>query len=138
MSVAMLIDVFFVVSGKMFVRGWMPQRNAVEAYSYCPLTNLWEEEDWMLRVLGSALPLNKFAIVCDENDMYMVELLEAFPVWDSQTMRFYLSINKLNNETLEWVRVCQILDKAESDFCKCSDIDIEVCFDALKDGVVVL
>jgi hypothetical protein len=76
MSVAMLIDVFFVVSGKMFVRGWMPQRNAVEAYSYCPLTNQWEEEDWMLRVLGSALPLNKFAIMCDENDMYMVEFAD--------------------------------------------------------------
>jgi hypothetical protein len=51
-----LIDAFFVFSGKLFVRGRMPQRNAVEAYSYCPLTNLWEQDDWMLRVLGSARP----------------------------------------------------------------------------------
>jgi hypothetical protein len=73
----------------MFVRGWMPQRNAVEAYSYCPLTNLWEEEDWMLRDLGSALPLNKFAIVRDENDMYMVEFVRF---WTRQKV---ISVNAL-------------------------------------------
>jgi hypothetical protein len=95
MPVAMLIDAFFVFSGKLFVRGRMPQRNAVEAYSYCPLTNLWEQDDWMLRVLGSARPRPFYnsAFVRDENAMYLVEFSDAF-----STEMLYLSVGKLKEK----------------------------------------
>jgi hypothetical protein len=74
MPVSMTIDVFFVVSGKLFVSGWLWQQNAQEAYSYCPLTNVWEEENWMLRVLEpiQRFTSNTFATSGDENDIYMV------------------------------------------------------------------
>lgn len=141
MPVSMTIDVFFVVSGKLFVRGWLRERNAVEAYSYCPLTNVWEEDNWLLRVLEPVprLTSNKFAVPGDEKGIYMVEMSEPFAVWGSMTERLYLSISRLDNETLEWVRVYQILDKAQSDFCECPDIlTRQVPFHGLKDGVVVL
>jgi hypothetical protein len=50
-----------------------------------PITNVREEKYWMLRVLESSWShtLNKFSIMGDENDIYMVELSQAFSIWGS-------------------------------------------------------
>eukprot|EP01018_Ginkgo_biloba_P036267 Gb_30737 [translate_table: standard] len=147
MPVAVPVDAFFVLAGKMFVRGWIREGNLSRAFSYSPVSNVWEEEDWMLRSLRSVRPmtLNKFAVTGeknnppgDKNNLYMVEMEEIRVMVDDETEPVNLCISKLDFKTLEWVRFCSIVDMPTPYNCECPFGDRQVRFYGLKDRVLIV
>ncbi|GLJ48383.1 hypothetical protein SUGI_1021430 [Cryptomeria japonica] len=140
MPVSMVIDIFFVYLGKLFVRGWVRDGGAkdpLKYFSYCPVKNAWQKDSWLRKALKKFPPmtLNKFAVTKD-NEIYMVEQSPDVPRVTKRKPSF-LIVSNLDKHSLKWKRVYGMLDSEVPRHCKCA-VDKEVRFLVLGKGVIVL
>eukprot|EP00250_Pteridium_aquilinum_P013723 c21533_g1_i1 orf=409-1521(-) len=134
-------DFFFVLKGRLFVRGWIQASRSVIFLSYRPITDEWREEPWMLNLFKDIRPLSfcKVATTSLDETLFIVEVKESRTYTECETEPLYLKIRKLDSRTLKWKAVCSIFDEVTHYDCECpASFDREVKFHGLKDKVLIL
>eukprot|EP00252_Welwitschia_mirabilis_P015913 TRINITY_DN35302_c0_g1_i1.p1 TRINITY_DN35302_c0_g1~~TRINITY_DN35302_c0_g1_i1.p1 ORF type:complete len:379 (+),score=-23.25 TRINITY_DN35302_c0_g1_i1:140-1276(+) len=142
MPVAVAVDVFFVLSGGLFVRGWLPGNDELVAFSYWPEGDCWRDEPWMLCMLSNADPLTTtgFAVTSEDEIVFSAEILDCSVAWVSEPAEgpTFVIVKRYEANRDAWVRVCRIPESSSRCPCACASEDRDVSVHGLKRSVAVL
>lgn len=143
LPVCLAVDVFFVFSGKLRVRGWLrghgrgSEEWTSKCVCYCPDINAWQNDSWLQKVLKRVprMTRSKFAVTSD-NELYRAELKEE--AFNRNPGPRCVFIYKLDKGNFLWEKIFLTIDSEVRDHCKCPVAEREVRFFACKDKVLVL
>lgn len=142
LPVSMAVDVFFVFSNKLCVRGWVRERGGRSAewksrcLRYCPDRNAWHNDPWMQKVVKRVPRMTrfKFAVTSDE-ELYRAELKTDNLSWKKP---WTVVVHKLDRENFEWKQFFNIIDSEVPNHCECPATEREVRFFACRDKLLAL